>query len=114
MNHEMKVTDGQFWKMVDGTKRIEVRLLDEKREQIKLGDTITFTNMKNPEKKIKVNVVGLSHFKSFKALFMSLPCESLGSPSCEVVDQVESMKKFYNLEQRKENDALAIHLNRVE
>lgn len=110
----MKVTDGQFWKIVEGTKKIEVRIFDEKRKQIKLGDEITFSNLKDVEKQVKVKVVGLSHFKSFKALFQSLPCADLGSPCCDLVEQLEGMKKFYTLEQRKENDALAIHLSRIQ
>ena len=41
----------------DGTKRIELRLYDEKRQSIQIGDIIEFTKSEN--KKFKAEVVGL-------------------------------------------------------
>ena len=40
MIHEMKLRPEYFEYINNGTKRIELRLFDEKRELIKLGDTI--------------------------------------------------------------------------
>ena len=40
MHHEMSLWPGPFAKIADGTKRYELRLHDEKRRLIKVGDTI--------------------------------------------------------------------------
>ena len=44
MNHNMKLNPDPFTAIETGKKNIELRLNDEKRQQIKIGDTITFTN----------------------------------------------------------------------
>ena len=47
MIHEMKLQPEYYNYILNGTKRIEIRLFDEKRQQIKIGDTIKF--LKEPE-----------------------------------------------------------------
>ena len=42
MNHKMKLQPKYYDFILNGTKRIEIRLNDEKRRMIKVGDTITF------------------------------------------------------------------------
>ena len=42
MTHEMKLQDGPFRLFEEGKKRVEVRLLDEKRQKIRVGDAILF------------------------------------------------------------------------
>lgn len=42
MTHEMKLQPKYFDYILNGTKRIEIRLNDEKRKKIKLGDKINF------------------------------------------------------------------------
>ena len=42
MNHKMKLQPKYYDFILNGTKRIEIRLNDEKRKTIKVGDTITF------------------------------------------------------------------------
>lgn len=57
MKHEMGLQTRYFNYIKNGTKRIELRLFDEKRKRIRIGDTIEFTN---PEgKSLGVKVVGL-------------------------------------------------------
>lgn len=40
MKHKMKLQEKYYDFIINGTKRIEIRLNDEKRQTIKLGDTI--------------------------------------------------------------------------
>lgn len=47
MEHEMKLQPEYYNFILNGTKRIEIRLFDEKRQQIKIGDTIKI--LKEPE-----------------------------------------------------------------
>ena len=42
MEHEMKLQPEYYNFILSGTKRIEIRLFDEKRQQIKIGDIIKF------------------------------------------------------------------------
>lgn len=49
MKHNMKLQPKYYNYMLNGTKRIEIRLNDEKRKNINLGDTIIFTNTSTNE-----------------------------------------------------------------
>ena len=66
--HEMKLVDFAFQAIKNGDKDIEVRLNDEKRSKIKIGDKIKFHHMDNDETLI-VEVINLHKFKTFKELF---------------------------------------------
>jgi len=61
MKHEMKLHDDPFQLIKLGTKTIELRLLDEKRSLINIGDSIEFTNRLTNEK-IIVMVKGLHKY----------------------------------------------------
>ncbi|UKI28983.1 MAG: DUF3850 domain-containing protein [Clostridium sp.] len=51
MIHEMRLNNEPFNKIKEGTKTVELRLLDEKRKKtLRVGDKIIFTNRTNNEK----------------------------------------------------------------
>ena len=50
MIHEMDIWHESFVKIKEQTKTIEMRLFDEKRSLISIGDTIIFTDTSNKEK----------------------------------------------------------------
>ena len=47
MIHEMRLNNEPFNKIKEGTKTVELRLLDEKRKALRVGDKIIFTNRAN-------------------------------------------------------------------
>ncbi len=55
MLHNLNLQDKYFDFIKTGTKRIELRLFDEKRQKIQLGDTIEFANQQGG----KYGVVGI-------------------------------------------------------
>lgn len=59
--HEMNLQPKYFDFIKDGTKRIELRLYDEKRRSIQLGDIIEFA--KSDDEKFKAEVIGLLRYK---------------------------------------------------
>ena len=50
MKHEMKLNNGPYVNIKNGTKTIELRLNDEKRQLLKIKDLIEFTNRETLEK----------------------------------------------------------------
>ena len=50
MKHVMNLWHDSFVKIKEQTKTIEMRLFDEKRSSISVGDTIIFTDTGNNEK----------------------------------------------------------------
>ena len=65
----------------DGTKRIELRLYDEKRQSIQLGDIIEFA--KSEDEKFKAEVIGLLRYDSFADLFEDFDISILADRSEE-------------------------------
>lgn len=55
--HVMKLEEEYFNYIKNGTKRIEIRLFDEKRRKIKIGDKIIFYKL--PDMKEKIEVKGV-------------------------------------------------------
>ena len=65
MIHEMKLNDKAFNNIKNGIKKFELRLYDDKRKNIRLGDTIIFHNLNNLDDKISVTVLALLRYPSF-------------------------------------------------
>jgi len=63
--HVLKLATEPFDAIASGRKTIESRLFDEKRQAIKLDDTIVFINRDDPSQTLRVKVVGLQRCKTF-------------------------------------------------
>ena len=87
MKYIMKLNPKYFEYVKNGTKRVEVRLNDEKRKSMKVGDTIIF--QKEPELKEEINtqIVNLIVKRNFKELIRNLDVS-------EYSDKSESEEKF--------------------
>ena len=77
MIHSMQLQPAPFEMIKDGRKTTELRLFDEKRRKIRVGDTILFTNTATGEM-IDVKVLELSVFDSFEKLYKDLPLLECG------------------------------------
>ena len=109
--HQMKLNPEPFLKIEDGTKTIELRLNDEKRRLIKVGDYIEFTNVANSEKKIQVKVVNLHHFRSFKELYNVLALNKCGYSTQELNTATHTdMEKYYTKEEQSKYGVLGIEI----
>lgn len=56
MEHTMKLYEENFEELKNNKKEREYRLNDEKRKQIKVGDTIKFVKLPNLDEEILVDV----------------------------------------------------------
>lgn len=63
---KMKLNDTPFELIRSGKKNFELRLCDEKRRKLEIGDTIIFSNVSEPENQIAVYVKALLRFVDFK------------------------------------------------
>ena len=106
--HEMKLQPKFFDFIKYGTKRIELRLYDEKRRNIELGDKIVFR--KEPELKevVEATVVGLLRYKSFKELFEDFDMSLLADRGMTKGELLEVLEEFYTVEKQEEFGVLGI------
>ena len=110
MIHEMKLQPKYYDYILNGTKRIEIRLFDEKRQQIRIGDTIKF--FKEPELKesFDVKVVGLLRYNSFEDMFKDFDISVLSDKSMTKEELINVLEQFYTKEKQKEYGVLGIRI----
>lgn len=108
----MKLHPSPFEKIKTGQKTIELRLFDEKRQQIKIGDTIVFTNTETGET-LKRSVVRLHRFDSFEELYKTLPLLKCGYTE-EHIDKAQpsDMEAYYSIDEQKKYGVVGIELCR--
>lgn len=113
MHHEMSLRPGPFGMIADGRKRYELRLHDEKRRLISVGDTITFTCTAD-DRSVTVRVVSLHPFDSFAALYAALPLTACGyTPETAANADPRDMEKYYPPEKQAQYGVLAIGVERM-
>ena len=112
MIHEMKLQPKYYEFIKNGTKRIELRLNDEKRSLIKLGDTIKF--LKEPEltEFMEVSVTGLLHYSTFSDLFNDFSVEIMADKSITKDELLKVLQEFYTTEKQKQYGVLGIRINK--
>jgi len=109
MLHQMKLKSSPFEKIKNGSKTIELRLNDEKRQKIKIDDFIEFSCLENPDDRIQTRVTALHRFDTFAELYATLPKEKLGYTASET-PAPEHMNEYYSCEEQKKYGVLGIEL----
>lgn len=95
MTHEMQLRQEPFACIVHAIQTIELRLYDEKRQRINIGDKIRFSRIDNPNQSIETVVVDLHRFHSFKELFLTQHFGKCGWGDLTVQEAVENMRQYY-------------------
>lgn len=113
MHHEMSLRPGPFGMIADGRKRYELRLHDEKRRAISVGDTITFTCTAD-ERTVHTRVTSLHPFATFAELYAALPLTECGY-TAETVASADprDMEAYYPPEKQAQYGVLAIGVERI-
>ena len=112
MEHEMKLQPEYYNFILNGTKRIEIRLFDEKRQQIKIGDTIKFLKEPDLNESFNAKVTGLLRYNSFEDLFEDIDFNICG-PANSLEEKLDNIHKIYSIEDEKKYGILAIRIEKV-
>lgn len=114
MIHEMNLKPRPFTLIADGRKTIELRLLDEKRQKIAVGDTLIFTNTADATMQLRCVVKKLHCFANFAALYAALPLVKCGYLPQELADaRPEDMDLYYPPEKQARYGVVGIEIQRV-
>lgn len=110
MKHTMNLDPKPFEMIQSGRKTIELRLYDEKRQQISIGDEIVFINTNN-KKEMQTKVLSLHIFPSFDELYATLPLLKCGyTEETLPTASPKDMGKFYSAEQQKQYGVIGIEI----
>ncbi len=92
----------------NGTKTVEVRLYDEKRKNIKVGDKLTFLKRPLDLETIDVVVTKLEVFDSFNSLVDKYDMKDIYLENASREDYLKLMERFYSKEDEMKYGVLAI------
>lgn len=110
MEHELKLQPKFFDFIKSGTKRIELRLYDEKRQKINIGDTIIFRKEPELTETIKATVVGLLRYNSFLSLLNDFDISTVADKSMSKSELLNDLEKFYTIDKQAQYGIVGIRI----
>lgn len=113
MKHEMKLQPKYYDYILNGTKRIEIRLYDEKRQQINIGDTIKFLREPDLSESFNTKVVGLLRYNSFEDMFKDYDISVLADKSMTKEELISVLEEFYTKEKQTQYGVLGIRIELI-
>lgn len=111
MEHRMNLWNDSFLSIKSGIKTVEMRLNDEKRSLVRVGDTIIFTNATTKEE-MAVKVVNTIVYKDFFELYKHYNKLEIGYAEDEINDPAD-MYQYYSKEKIDKYGALAIEIKLI-
>lgn len=106
--YRMNLYPEPFNSIKAGSKKVEMRLFDEKRRKLSVGGLIAFANTKTKEELI-AEIVELKQFDSFESLYMNYKKTDIGYKDNEVANP-DDMLSYYSKEDIRKYGVVAIEI----
>ena len=111
MTYQMNLNPAPFKMIEQGMKTIELRLWDERRSLLKVGDQIVFVHTKDPTRTLRTRVKALHLFSSFEELYRTLPLTKCGYTDEDVATADPSdMDCYYSKEKQAQYGVVGIEI----
>lgn len=111
MRHTMNLRPTPFAMIESGKKTFELRLYDEKRQQINVGDEIEFINTENNSDRLHTTVEKIHRFRTFEELYRELPLLQCGYTEQNVgTATARDMEKYYSREKQEKYGVVAFQI----
>lgn len=105
---EFRLDDDIFEIVKNGTKRVEVRLYDKKRELMKVGNTLTFYKRPLEIEKIETKITGLQKFKTIEELLNKYEMKEIYIEGFNKEEFIKILERFYSKEEQEKYGFVAI------
>jgi ASC-1-like (ASCH) protein len=103
MRHELRLHPRPFEKIKAGIKTIEMRLWDDKRRLISIGDTLIFYKRPDLLETLTCTITALHLFPNFTAMCQVLPLDKMGYEGASLAawknHQDPGMGDYYSAEE---------------
>lgn len=109
---ELRLNAEPFKSIKEGTKTIEMRLLDEKRKTYKIGDVLIFKKRPEEQETLKAKIINLHKFNSFADLYNNFNKIQLGYTENETA-KPEDMEFFYSKEDQQKFGVVGIEIKLI-
>jgi len=107
----MKLKEIYFNQIKSGEKIYEIRINDEKRRQLSVGDTIEFKKKPDLVEVLPAKVVDLVYFDSFNQMLQNLKVEELGFKGMTKKEVEDLYHQFYSFEEESNYGIVAIKID---
>ncbi|WP_100012028.1 ASCH domain-containing protein [Lentibacillus sediminis] len=111
MIHNMSLFEKPFNSIKLGRKVVEVRLNDEKRRKINVGDKIEFTKIPDQNETLTIEVKDLRKYDTFIDMYEDISSKDFDAVGESIKEMVKRTYEIYSPEQEKEWGTLAITIN---
>ena len=108
--HTMKLMTKYFDYMQKGTKRIEVRLNDEKRKKLKIGDTILFEEDCENPRSFKTKIIDLYYENQFQKLLEKFDISLFASEKETKEELLQVLNQIYSKEKQNQYGVVGIRI----
>lgn len=100
---------GEYFHAIrERNKRVEVRLNDEKRRKIKVGDSIEFIKVTQQDEILEVEITELRSYDTFEEMYNDIPSKDLDCEGWTMKELIDGTYEIYTPQQEKEWGVLAI------
>ena len=106
--YNLNLQDRFFNYIKNGTKRIELRLYDEKRQKIQLNDDLVFANSKGEQ--LTAKVIGLLRYNNFDDLFKDFDIDIMADKSMTKEDLMSALCEFYTSEKQAKYGVIGLRI----
>ncbi len=110
MEYELRLNKEPFDNIKNGTKTIEMRLFDEKRQQYKVGDILIFKKRPEETEILKTKIINLHKYPNFKELYKNFNKTQLGYKENETA-KPEDMESFYSKKEQQKYGVVGIEIS---
>ena len=110
MEYKMKLQPEYYDDILYGTKRIELRLYDEKRQNLKLEDTIEFVKEPELKESFKAKIIGLLRYSTFEEIINDFDISILADKSMTKKRLLDTLETFYSKEEQEQYGVLGIRI----
>ena len=109
--HKLNVKAKYYNMLKSGTKTIELRLYDDKRKNIKIGDYIEFANNSDADDKFTAQVINLHRAGNFVELCKKIDCRNAGFATQD--ELIKVLEEFYSLDRQNELGVVGIEIKKL-
>lgn len=101
--------DSDIFEIIENeSKNVEIRVNDEKRRKLNVGDTLVFLKRPNDDEELKATVKNLVYFNSFEEVVDNYEMKRIYLDNTSKEEFINLMKRFYTDEIVKEYGVVAI------
>lgn len=111
--YNMKLLPQYFNYIKNGTKRLELRLNDEKRKELEINDLIIFEKLSDDIEYLNTKVKKIYKYNNFKDLVNDFDIELIADKSITKDELLLTLNEIYTTEQQDKYGVLAIEIELI-